>query len=212
MLNNKHILCHRGLWNKVEQQNTYHAIESAFRQGFGIETDIRDRDSNLVVSHDPSKSHNTLLLEDILDLYSNKYFESGLIGLNIKSDGISNDVNDLLNRYGIINYFTFDMSIPEMLRYKDAGLRYLTRLSEYETEPIMLDSAEGIWLDAFKTEWYDEKYIIRLLGITEKVCIVSSELHGRDYKRQWSLLKKLNNHNNIILCTDKPNEAKEYFT
>ena len=104
-----------------------------------------------------------------------------------------------------------DMSNPEMFRYKNDGLNYFTRLSEHEMDPIMLNDAAGVWLDAFEGEWYDEKYILRLLGSVEEVCVVSAELHGRDYKRQWALLKKVNNHNNIVLCTDKPNEAKEYF-
>jgi hypothetical protein len=103
------------------------------------------------------------------------------------------------------------MSIPEMLKYKNIGLKYFTRLSEYEKDPIMIENATGIWLDAFETEWYDEDYLNGLLQNKKDICIVSAELHGRDYTNQWALIKGLNDQNNLMLCTDKPNEAREYF-
>jgi len=48
----RRILCHRGLWNKVEEQNTAKSFYAAFKLGFGIEIDLRDQGSKLVISHD----------------------------------------------------------------------------------------------------------------------------------------------------------------
>ena len=46
------ILSHRGYWKKVEEKNTIQAFENSFSHGFGLETDIRDLNGKLVVSHD----------------------------------------------------------------------------------------------------------------------------------------------------------------
>ena len=45
------ILAHRGLWTQTEEKNTVSAIKYAFQSGFGIETDLRDFQEKLVISH-----------------------------------------------------------------------------------------------------------------------------------------------------------------
>ena len=46
------ILAHRGVWGSKEEQNSRSAIKHALAGGFGIETDIRDHDGQVVLSHD----------------------------------------------------------------------------------------------------------------------------------------------------------------
>lgn len=41
-------------------------------------------------------------------------------------------------------------------------------------------------------------------------CVVSPELHGRDYSDVWNQLKYINNPN-LYLCTDYPDEAQKFF-
>ena len=45
------IISHRGIGFRKEQ-NTLGAFAECFKSGFGIETDIRDYNGKLVVSHD----------------------------------------------------------------------------------------------------------------------------------------------------------------
>ncbi len=47
----------------------------------------------------------------------------------------------------------------------------------------------------------------------KKVCIVSPELHNRDYINLWEILKTsgLQKVDGLILCTDKPVEATNFF-
>jgi len=192
--------------------NSKRAFEVAFESGFGVELDVRDYNSQLVVSHDPARNNNDhLLLSKVFKLYKHKSSFSHYIAINIKSDGLIDELKKQINSYEIIKYFTFDMSVPELLRYRNTCMNYFTRISEFEPNPNMLDDAAGIWLDAFESEWYDADYIQCLLKTGKQVCIVSSELHGRDHTHQWALIKGLNDQNNLMLCTDKPNRAKEYF-
>ena len=47
------ILSHRGYWKEEKEKNTIDAVRKAFDHGFGIESDIRDLDGKLVISHNP---------------------------------------------------------------------------------------------------------------------------------------------------------------
>lgn len=207
------IIAHRGLWKKPDQKNSISAIEAAFEEGFGIETDIRDLNGDLVISHDiPNKGPDNVLLEDLLDLHS--LMSSDLmLALNIKSDGLCEVLkNRLKNRTK--NYFVFDMSVPDTLPYKDEGLNFFTRQSEYEPEPVLYHEACGVWLDEFVSPWITNDVITKHHQGGKRVAIVSPELHGRTYENEWEKYKSIISHNpelNILLCTDYPLQARSYF-
>ena len=52
MLDTKNILAHRGYWSEKNQQNSFQSFKDALDKGFGIETDFRDHDGKIFVSHD----------------------------------------------------------------------------------------------------------------------------------------------------------------
>jgi len=146
----------------------------------------------------------------MLDIYKSNSQNRSYLALNIKSDGISEQIIHDLNTYEVINYFTFDMSIPEMICYKMQGIKYFSRVSEYEKDPILLDGASGIWLDAFTGDWFSNDDIQRI-NKKKQICFVSSELHGRDYKKQWVKISNFSKVIKFMLCTDKPIQAQEHF-
>ncbi len=206
------ILCHRGLWSKKNNQNSIESFKNAFSDGFSIEIDIRDYNSKLIVSHDPPTGLDKYMSFDlVLDLYNELDCKEQIIGINIKSDGIAEHVKDSLSEYNIKNYFTFDMSLPEMIKYINLDLVFLNRISEYENQNTFTELSGGIWLDAFKDEWYSENFLKNLLNMNKNIFFVSSELHNRDYNKQWDLIKKLLPSDKVFLCTDHPYKAKEYF-
>ena len=204
------ILCHRGLWEKPEDQNTLKSYRKAFELGFGIELDIRDYNSKIVISHD-FPNEDPILFSDLLEQIKHYKININHLAINIKADGLAVEILNLINSYDISNYFTFDMSIPEMVSYKNIGLKYFSRLSEFEKNPVLFDDSLGIWGDAFEREWYDYHYINNLMKTKKQICFVSAELHNRDHTSQWAIIKEINNQNKLMLCTDMPNEAKEYF-
>ncbi|AQT06291.1 PI-PLC domain-containing protein [Acetobacter persici] len=59
------ILSHRGFWHTPKEKNSRAAIQRSFKEGFGLETDVRDLlfegESQIVVSHDPVTSHEDVL-------------------------------------------------------------------------------------------------------------------------------------------------------
>lgn len=204
------IISHRGYWIEKTEKNTTLSFERSFKLGFGTETDVRDYNGNLVISHDiPTKS--SILIDDFFRTYKN--LSNSTLALNIKSDGLQSILNNKLKEYDIQNYFVFDMSIPDSVGYINNEIKVFSRQSEYERFPFFYDQVEGIWLDSFHQEWYDLNLIINHIDQGKKVAIVSSELHGRDQTGLWQFIKtnNLNKQENIILCTDFPELASKYF-
>ncbi|EAJ5680816.1 hypothetical protein BXA13_00615 [Campylobacter lari] len=207
------IISHRGLWNKCDEKNTMKAFEQSFKNNFGIETDLRDMLEQIVISHDMSNS-NCLTLDDFFALYK-RFSNNFPLALNIKADGLQSILKEFLEKYNVNNYFVFDMSVPDALLYIKAGFNVFTRQSEYEKQPSFYNEACGVWMDEFYEHWINEKIIREHLENNKKICIVSPELHKRDFKKEWQeykeISKKLDNDDSLMLCTDYPIQAREFF-
>lgn len=204
------IIAHRGMWFKPEERNTIPAFERALQNGFGIETDFRDLNGELVISHDPA-SLNSIKAQSFFDL-CHQYPNTDPHAINIKSDGLQKLLVPYLAKWSSGNYFVFDMSVPDSLGYIKSKINAFTRVSEYESFQDFDGHATGIWLDAFKDEWYSAQVIKDFSALGKQVAIVSPELHGRDPKATWAMLKSMYTYKmSLILCTDLPLEAKAYF-
>lgn len=209
------IISHRGYWKDGSEKNRIISFERSFDLGFGTETDIRDLNGELVISHDmpTSLDKEIILVEDFFKLY--KSVGNNLpLALNIKSDGLYDKLKDLILKFDLSNYFVFDMSIPDTIGYLKRGMNFFSRQSEIEKIPSLYEECNGVWLDEFNSHWITSELIEEHLNIGKKVCIVSPELHGRNNKKEWYNYKHfLNNQyiDNLILCTDNPEEAKIYF-
>jgi glycerophosphoryl diester phosphodiesterase len=205
------IISHRGYWFKNSEKNSDAAFQRSFSLNFGTETDIRDFDGELVISHDVANK-NCITIEKFFEIYKSINIQSSL-ALNIKSDGLQNLLKKSLKQNKINNYFVFDMSIPDTIMYLKEGMNVFIRQSEYERGESFYERSTGIWLDAFKTTWYSEELVKKHLNNGKKVAIVSSELHKREYLHHWTILKswKIINDDNLILCTDLPEKATKFF-
>jgi glycerophosphoryl diester phosphodiesterase len=206
------LLAHRGFWNSTVKANSWHSFEQAFTNGYGIETDFRDLNGSLVVSHDPPAGQDVINADAFFKL-AGQYPQQWL-ALNIKADGLQDMIKGYIEQYQLSNYFVFDASVPDLYRYKLMDIQYFTRISDIEPDANLLDEAKGVWLDAFITEWYNADVITGLLDAGKKVAIVSPELHKRSYQKLWEQLKAITTHpkyNQLLLCTDFPDEAKKYF-
>ena len=203
------VLSHRGFWLNNSEKNTKLAFERSFSKGFGTETDIRDYNGELVISHDIANSQ-SMPLTDFFDIFV-KYDKELYLALNIKADGLQQKLKKILEEYKIQNYFLFDMSVPDGLICIKNNLKVFTRESEYEKQPSFYYESDGVWLDSFIDEWIDEKVINKHLNNAKKACIVSPDLHKRAYKSTWQRYITFKNNDNVLLCTDHPDEAQEFF-
>lgn len=201
------VISHRGYWKTANEKNTPAAFARSFSLGFGTETDLRDCNGQIVISHDMPVGP-TMLLENYLDNLA-QFQRNGLLqALNIKSDGLAATLTSQM-RGCDQPWFVFDMSIPDMVQHIRAGNPCFARMSEYETFPLaFIGQIKGIWLDAFNSTWYSTGVIESLLDRGLQLCVVSPELHGRpDYEDLWRDLRPLSANENLILCTDFPEAA-----
>ena len=203
------IIAHRGMWNKREEGNTLDSFRKAFEHGYGIETDIRDYKGKLVVSHNVAEE-TSFEFENVLKLYSNMNSSSEL-AINIKADGLQGLLEKLLDRYRIENYFVFDMSIPEQVVFHREQFKVFTRMSEYETAPVLLEKSQGIWMDEWETSWINADVIRKYRSEGKLISIISPEIHGRDNSLLWNELKQFTEDSGVLLCTDIPTKVEEYF-
>ena len=205
------IIAHRGYWVDSEEKNTVKAFTRALENGFGIETDFRDLNGELVVSHE-IPSARAMKVAEFIEIYQ-AHPVSAPMALNIKSDGLHGLIDNFIADAKFKNVFVFDMAIPDMRGYLKNHIPTFTRLSEYEQYPAFLKDCEGVWLDAFESEWYGVEKINPLLNQKKKIAIVSPELHGRPHLALWELIRAHDFHRNDLMsiCTDFPMQAKEYF-
>ena len=207
------ILAHRGLWDEDKKKNSFEALKNALIAGFGIETDVRDCNGVLTISHDPPE-------EDILkaQAFFELYVELGAssrVGLNIKADGLQKQLLEMLFESGLPlkNCYAFDMSVPDALGYIASDFPTYTRLSEYETESPFLNLSNGVWVDSFTGNVAQAAEAHRILDTGNRACIVSPELHHRDHHMLWDQIATAGLHQNPLfeLCTDFPEAADEFF-
>lgn len=207
------ILAHRGWWDQDIAKNSRQALSRALLQGFGLETDIRDLDGALVISHDPpTRSSDVIPFEWLLDFYASNAC-TGMLALNVKADGLAALTEEALRRYGVTQYFVFDMSIPDMLSYLRAAMPVYSRVSEYEPEPALAAESSGIWLDNFTGAFPQIETAGRLAVDGKPIALVSPELHRRPHEAFWTSLRDDGglDMSSLLLCTDFPQEAAQFF-
>lgn len=201
------LIGHRGKHNDGTEPNSMDALKAGLEQGYGIETDFRDYNGKLVLSHDrPGKE--AVLADEFFDVAGRHL--ACTLAINVKSDGIGDLIKEEIDKHKITNYFAFDMSVPQMLEYYKLGVRFFTRQSEFEKSPVLYKEAAGVWLDTFENDdWLDEELVSRYIKEGKDVCIVSPELHGRVPDSLWDKIASWKvDTARLMLCTDLLEEAK----
>jgi hypothetical protein len=201
------IISHRGYWLEKPERNLKVAFDRSFDLGFGTETDVRDVAGRLVISHDMPNGEE-MSLDDLLQIMAGRNLP---LAMNIKADGLCEPLKATFEAHGHSNWFVFDMAVPDMRSYLASGVCTYTRLSDVEPVPAWLSEADGIWLDSFGSEWYSRDQLAGLLADGKEICVVSSELHGREHLPLWQLLAEFQGAANLTLCTDLPESARSFF-
>lgn len=205
------ILAHRGYWNDRITNNSPEALFEALKRGYGFESDIRDYEGKLVISHDIANA-DSQPAEEVFE-WLRDFSDQHTFAVNIKADGLKLLLLRLLEKYSIKNYFVFDMSIPQLIEFNKHNMVFFTRQSEFEKDLVFYDKAAGVWIDGFFDDsWITESLLKKHIDCGKKVCLVSPELHKRSYQEFWSKISQFNiDFSSVFLCTDYPDEASNYF-
>ena len=213
MLNHQ-IVAHRGLWTVSKEKNSPEAISRALKQGFSLETDFRDHNGKIIISHDPKKlKEKVFSFNEFIKLSSKFSSSKTLIAANIKADGLAYLLTKK-KELKIKNFYFFDMSIPDHISFINSGFNSLARVSDLEDPKLKFSKlTDGFWIDFFFDETEIIKNINYCLSKNKKTILVSSELHHKDKTKMWNSIYNagLFKNKNFYLCTDLPYEALTFF-
>lgn len=214
MISQQFILAHRGLWSEPREQNSLHALVNAVQLGFGVETDVRDSNNELVISHSPPEGDEPKFREFLESVLSSEV--QPVIALNVKADGLLRFLEPSVAAALPDGSFFFDMSTPETIRYGNANLPTAVRISEYERMPDLRSAGTAntrtIWLDSFDSDWWLDLTVDELVPDGWAVYIVSPELHGREPDLAWERLQGRDwEGKGFGICTDYPVEFFEFI-
>ena len=167
---------------------------------YGVELDLRYKEKDIILHHDPFNDGEKF--ENYL-----KEFNMSFLILNIKSEGIEEEVLRLVKKYKVPDYFFLDTSIPFMVKYISKGWnKFSIRFSEYEPLELALkfkNKVEWVWVDCFTYLPIDDESYSKLKKYF-KICIVSPELQGHKLSMIKRFKKQLSGFEIDAVCTKRP--------
>ena len=176
---------------------------------YGVEIDIRTRGKDLIINHDPYNKGE--LLKDWL-----KFYDHSLLILNVKEDGLEEELLNLLHKNKIKNYFFLDQAMPSLIKYALLGERKCAiRLSEFESIETVYNFAgklDWVWMDCFTKFIITKNMEERLHELNFKICLVSPELQGRNAEKEIPSTLSFLKQNKIkidAVCTKMPDLWRE---
>ena len=174
----------------------------------GVEVDIRSFGDRLILNHNPYED--SISFDDWLLNFKHK-----ILILNIKEEGLEEEILKLMNKYNIKKFFFLDQSFPFLIKTILMGeSRTSIRISEYESIETALKlsgKVNWIWIDYFNYLPIDYESYCKLKNGGFKLCLVSPELQGHNTSKILSLKEELNREKIILdaVCTKNPNLWRE---
>ena len=169
---------------------------------FGVEVDIRSNDTNLIIGHDPFSD--SINFKDWL-----KFYKHGTLILNVKENGLEEELFKTMKYFNKENFFILDQSFPYIIKtIKKGEKRCAIRLSEYESINTVLSFKEKlnwVWIDYF-TKFPVDFEIYKILKKHKfKLCFVSPELQGHNHSKCLDLKNYINSNEMYFdaVCTKK---------
>tara|TARA_B100001059_G_scaffold142636_1_gene142584 strand:+ start:456 stop:1040 length:585 start_codon:yes stop_codon:yes gene_type:complete len=167
---------------------------------FGVEIDLRAYKSKIILNHEPFKSGDTL--DNFL-----KYYNHGTLILNIKEDGIEDEVIQKVKRAKIKSYFLLDVEFPYIFKsMKNKQKNIAIRFSEkeaIETSRLLHKNFKWLWIDTVTKLPLNKKNLKIIKKF--KSCLVCPERWGRpleidNFKKK---MKHLNFKPNAVMTSLK---------
>ncbi len=148
---------------------------------FGVEIDIRTCGYDLILHHDPYTDGEKLV--NWLKSFQHKF-----LILNVKEEGLEDQLLKLMKKSKINNFFFLDQSFPFLIKSINDGVKNCAvRLSEYESIYTVLKlsgKVDWVWIDFFSRFPLNRTDINLLKREKFKLCLVSPELQGYSAEKE----------------------------
>jgi hypothetical protein len=194
----------------VHRRNTKNLLLDTDKK-YGIEIDLRSYKNEIILHHDPFKEGH--LFNDWI-----KHYDHGTLILNVKEEGLEIEVESVLKKACIENYFFLDQSFPFLIYSANRGQKNCAvRYSEFESIETVLSLSKKIswvWVDCFTKYILDYQTSKILNDNGFRICLVSPELQGRDSESEIITVAKTITEQNIFvdaICTKIPNLWEKAF-
>ena len=168
----------------------------------GVEVDIRSNDKDLIIGHEPFSDY--INFKDWLAFYKH-----GTLILNVKENGLEEEMIKTMKYFKKENFFILDQSFPYIINtIKTGEKRCAVRLSEYESINTVLslkDKLNWVWIDFF-TKFPVDFEIYKILKKNNfKLCFVSPELQGHSSSKCLELKNYIQSNEMYFdaVCTNK---------
>lgn len=209
------IIAHGGWYVMPEEKDLPSAYYRALEAGMGIVIPVRDHNGRLVIARGPA-TDGSLSFDEFLAERPVWPGDPPVLAVQVCAEGLSRLLHRSLRHIEGVVPFLFGMTAPDMQNYMDGHIPIYVRQSDLETQPPFYEFAEGVWLDSFERDWFDDRLIIQHLRTGKLVTVVSPEIHGRPHEPMWNLLRSLQDKlgelsGSIQLCTERPQEARTHF-
>ncbi|HVZ11937.1 MAG TPA: hypothetical protein VG965_02815 [Patescibacteria group bacterium] len=151
---------------------------------YGVELDIRESGSILILNHNPLEAGDKPNNYDTLEDYLKEYHDGGHKGLaifNIKEAGIEGRVMEMAKKYAVNRFFLLDVENPYMYSATGKGIRDIA-VRYSESEPIEAtmyykDKLDWVWIDTQTELPLTPGVVEKLKGI--KTALVCPDRWGR---------------------------------
>ena len=193
----------------IHRRNTIQELMSTSTK-YGVEIDLRAFKDRLVVQHDPF-----IQGEDFEEWI--KFYKHGTLILNIKEEGIEQEVINILKKNNIEKFFLLDQSFPYLIKLIKSGeYRTALRISKFESinNAFNLElKTKWIWMDYFERFYYKQEDVQKLKSYGYQICLVSPELLGYEKKETIKIRQKIINEDFFIdaVCTKFPDLWEVYL-
>lgn len=176
---------------------------------YGIEIDLRSNNKTIYLNHDPYRKG---------EIFSKwiKFYNHKLLVLNVKEEGLENQIMYILKKNKIKNFFFHDQTFSTILKTMNKT-NVSVRFSEYEglkKMNILFDKIKWLWIDNFTEISLDKKFYNFVKKKKVKICIVSPELVKKKRTKEINkIIKRLKKNNFKIdaVCTKKPKLWLKYY-
>ncbi|MFL2882667.1 MAG: hypothetical protein ACJZ69_00105 [Pelagibacteraceae bacterium] len=170
----------------------------------GVEIDLRSKNKKIYLHHDPFKKG--------VDFKKwVKYFKHKFIVLNVKEEGLENEILKILKKTKIKNQFFFHdqtfSSLIKNMKKTNVSIRY-SEFEEIKNKKYIFNNIKWVWIDHFTKFPLDRNLYKYLNKRKVKICIVSPELIKKQHRSKIKNLKRKLTKNKIqvdAVCTKIPN-------
>ena len=181
--------------HRVNSSDSLQKVE----EHFGVEIDLRTKNGEIILAHDPFVDGESLA--KFMANYSHK-----MLILNVKEDGLEEQILETLTQFNSPDYFFLDQSLPTLVKSLRIGYNCSMRISEHESPLELLPlQPKWLWIDSFYGNWEHMDSAIKYAKVHQiKTCLVSPELQGRDPQPEIEKLLLRYSENLDAVCTKFP--------